>query len=249
MSEVSSKTKVLSSIIIGVSIILTAYVFMKGYKERNAKADVINVTGMGSKDFDSDLIVWRGSFSKMNINLQSAMADLETDRNKIKGYLVGKGIPENNIVFSAIDINKDFDEIRNENGYVVSSIFRGYSLGQTVTIESNEVDKVEQISREVSELINSGVEFYSDAPEFYYTKLAELKIQMVSEATADARVRAEKIAESAGSSLGDLKSADMGIFQIVGQNSNEDYSWGGTFNTSSRKKTASITMTLTFNID
>lgn len=249
MSEVSSKTKVLSSIIIGVSIILTAYVFMKGYKERNAKADVINVTGMGSKDFDSDLIVWRGSFSKMNINLQSAMADLETDRNKIKGYLVGKGIPEANIVFSAIDINKDFDEIRNENGYVVSSIFRGYSLGQTVTIESNEVDKVEQISREVSELINSGVEFYSDAPEFYYTKLAELKIQMVSEATADARVRAEKIAESAGSALGDLKSADMGIFQIVGQNSNEDYSWGGTFNTSSRKKTASITMTLTFNID
>jgi len=249
MTEVSSKTKVISSIIIGVSIILTAYVFMKGYKERNAKADVINVTGMGSKDFDSDLIVWRGSFSKMNINLQSAMADLETDRNKIKGYLVGKGISEANIVFSAIDINKDFDEIRNENGYVVSSIFRGYSLGQTVTIESNEVDKVEQISREVSELINSGVEFYSDAPEFYYTKLAELKIQMVSEATADARVRAEKIAESAGSKLGDLKSADMGIFQIVGQNSNEDYSWGGTFNTSSRKKTASITMTLTFNID
>lgn len=249
MTEVSSKTKVISSIIIGVSIILTAYVFMKGYKERNAKADVINVTGMGSKDFDSDLIVWRGSFSKMNINLQSAMADLETDRNKIKGYLVGKGIPEANIVFSAIDINKDFDEIRNENGYVVSSIFRGYSLGQTVTIESNEVDKVEQISREVSELINAGVEFYSDAPEFYYTKLAELKIQMVSEATADARVRAEKIAESAGSKLGDLKSADMGIFQIVGQNSNEDYSWGGTFNTASRKKTASITMTLTFNID
>ena len=249
MTEVSSKTKVLSSIIIGVSIILTAYVFMKGYKERNAKADVINVTGMGSKDFDSDLIVWRGSFSKMNINLQSAMSELETDRNKIKSYLVGKGIPEANIVFSAIDINKDFDEIRNENGYVVSSIFRGYSLGQTVTIESNEVDKVEQISREVSELINSGVEFYSDAPEFYYTKLAELKIQMVAEATADARVRAEKIAESAGSSLGDLKSADMGIFQIVGQNSNEDYSWGGTFNTSSRKKTASITMTLTFNID
>ncbi|MFM9422751.1 MAG: hypothetical protein RIR06_1212, partial [Bacteroidota bacterium] len=93
------------------------------------------------------------------------------------------------------------------------------------------------------------VEFYSEAPEFYYTKLAELKQQMVKEATEDARMRAEKIAEASGSELGNLKNAEMGIFQIVGQNSNEDYSWGGTFNTGSRRKTASITMQLEFEID
>jgi hypothetical protein len=118
-----------------------------------------------------------------------------------------------------------------------------------VAIESSEVSKVEQISREVTELIASGVEFYSESPEFYYTKLAELKIEMVSEATADARLRAEKIAQSSGGDLGNLQSAEMGIFQIVGQNSDEDYSWGGAFNTSSRRKTASITMQLNFQID
>ena len=69
---------------------------------------------------------------------------------------------------------------------------------------------------------------------------------MISEATADAKERAEKIAENSGGELGDLLSADMGVFQIIGQNSNEEYSWGGTYNTSSKEKTASITMKLTY---
>jgi hypothetical protein len=115
-----------------------------------------------------------------------------------------------------------------------------------VQIESNEVDKVEEISRQVSELINSGIELYSDKPQYYYTKLAELKIQMIAEATKDANNRAARIAENAGSSLGDLKNASMGVFQIVAQNSSEEYSWGGAFNTSSKRKTANITVDLEY---
>jgi hypothetical protein len=71
---------------------------------------------------------------------------------------------------------------------------------------------------------------------------------MVSKATEDARLRAENIAENSGTNIGDLISADMGIFQITGQNSSEEYSWGGTFNTSSKAKTASITMKLKYNV-
>jgi hypothetical protein len=69
---------------------------------------------------------------------------------------------------------------------------------------------------------------------------------MIAKATEDARIRAERIAQNSGSELGDLIYANMGIFQITGQNSGEDYSWGGTLNTSSKNKTASITMKLTF---
>ena len=72
---------------------------------------------------------------------------------------------------------------------------------------------------------------------------------MISKATEDARLRAEKIAEFSGGKLGKIVSAKMGVFQITGQNSNEDYSWGGTFNTSSKEKTASITMKLVYDID
>ena len=241
--------RVFSSLAVGLCVILSAYVFMNGYRDRNGKDNVIHVTGMGSRNFDSDLIVWRGSFSKTSNDLAAASAALESDRNTIKNYLTSKGIQEEDIVFSAMEIKKNYDDIRNSSGDITGTVLTGYSLSQIITIESSEVSKVEQISREVTELIASGVEFYSESPEFYYTKLAELKIEMVSEATSDARLRAEKIAQSSGGDLGNLQSAEMGIFQIVGQNSDEDYSWGGAFNTSSRRKTASITMQLDFEID
>ena len=77
-------------------------------------------------------------------------------------------------------------------------------------------------------------------------KLADLKVEMISKATSDAKARAEKIAENSGGKLGELLSAKMGIFQITGQNSNENYSWGGAFNTSSKEKTASITIKLEY---
>lgn len=72
---------------------------------------------------------------------------------------------------------------------------------------------------------------------------------MIAEATENGRIRAERIAENAGAYLGNLKSAKLGVFQIIAQNSNEDYSWGSSFNTWSKRKTATITMKLTFGVD
>ena len=150
------------------------------------------------------------------------------------------------IIFSAIDIEQQFDTRYDENGNQLSSEFKGYRLQQNVQIESRQVELVEGVSRNVTELINSGIEFYSNKPSYYYTRLAELKIEMIAEATKDASLRAQKIAENAGGFLGDLKSADMGVIQIVGQNSSDDYSWGGSFNTTSKNKTASITVNLQY---
>ena len=72
---------------------------------------------------------------------------------------------------------------------------------------------------------------------------------MIADATKDARQRAEKIAENADASLGKLKKATMGVIQITAPNSNEDYSYGGTFNTSSKEKEASITIKLEYQVD
>ncbi|MBT8293930.1 MAG: SIMPL domain-containing protein, partial [Eudoraea sp.] len=135
-----------------------------------------------------------------------------------------------------------------ENGNFVGTIFRGYELSQSVQIESNDVALVEKVSREITELLDKGVQFNSSPPRYYYTKLSDLKIEMISKATEDARIRAEKIAENSGGALGDLISARMGVFQITGQNSDEDYSWGGAYNTSAKKKTASITMRLEYKV-
>lgn len=218
------------------------------YINRNQSSQKIFVTGLGSKDFKSDLIVWSGSFTKKSEELSDAFNELKKDQEIIREYLVGKGVIQEEIVFSAVSIEKEFKSIY-EDGKYVRNEFTGHRLTQRVEIESMEVDKIENVSRDITEIINDGVEFYSGSPQYYYTKLAELKIEMVAAASEDARVRAERIALESKATLGDLKLAQMGIFQIIAQNSNEDYSWGGTYNTSSKMKSATITMRLQFGIN
>lgn len=236
-------------VIIALAVVISAFLFSNAFQNRNQGNDTISVTGSGKTDFTSDLIVWSGSFSRKNFTLKDAYASLDADREQIKSYLTSKGLSANEVVFSAVNFNKDYSYSYNENGSIREQQFTGFTLTQTVTVQSKNVDKTEEISRKSSELINSGIEFYSNPPEYYYTKLAELKIQMIAEATKDANARAKSIAENAGAGLGDLKKSDMGVFQITGQNSSEDFSYGGSFNTQSKNKTAHITVKLAYRVD
>lgn len=235
--------------IFGLALVLSAFFLSDAIKNRNSSADTISVTGLGSTDFTSDLIVWNSTFSKKNIELKSAYAALERDREAIRSYLISKGVKESEIIFSSVNISKDFENTYDQNYNIRSQVFTGYTLTQSIQVESKEVEKIESVSREVTELINLGVELYSESPQYYYTKLAELKLKMIAQATQDAKLRAEQIADNAGAKLGKLKKSDLGVFQIIAQNSSEEYSWGGSFNTYSKKKTATITIKLIYTID
>lgn len=138
---------------------------------------------------------------------------------------MNKGVKKDQIVFLAVDIRKYFTKTYFENGNLKNEVFKGFILNQTIRVESNEVDKIEAILRSITELAKEGISFYSSAPQYYYTKLSELKIEMVAAATEDARIRAEQIAQNANTEIAELRYAKMGIFQIIAQNSNEDLSW------------------------
>lgn len=239
--------KHLTAIIFGIAIVLAAYFLGNAYVDRANPPHIISVTGLGNENFTSDLIVWEGRFSSYSPVLKNAFDRLNEEKKIVKDYLVSKGIPEKSIIFNSVQTVEQRDN-KYENGNYVGSVFRGYELTQSLQIESENVTLIEEISREITELLNKGVQFNSAPPRYYYTKLADLKIEMISKATEDARIRAEKIAENAGGTLGDLISARMGVFQITGQNSGEDYSWGGAYNTSAKNKTASITMRLEYNV-
>ena len=239
--------KYLSAIIFSIAIVIAAWFLGNSYVDRANPDGTISVTGAGSENFTSDLIVWEGRFIQMSENLETAYNQLNRDKNTVKSYLIEKGIKEENIVFNSVQTDEQREQ-KYQNGNYVGSIFKGYQLTQSVKIESNDVELIESVSREITELLNKGVQFNSTPPRYYYTKLADLKIEMISKATEDARVRAEKIAENSGGTLGELKSANMGVFQITGQNSGEDYSWSGAYNTADKRKTASITMRLEYEI-
>lgn len=239
----------ITAAIIGVAAIIAFAIIGRAYKYRSTTMETIVVTGLAEKDFNSDLIVWSGSYSRKSLDLKSAYAALKTDENAIRNYLAKKGIGNGEMVFSSVTINKEFNPKLDAAGRNIGQEFSGYNLIQTVKVESAHVDLVDKISREATELIENGIEFNSSAPLFYNTKLNEVKMELLGKASADAKARAETIAKNAGSGLGKLKKATMGVFQITGKNSNEDYSYGGAFNTSSRKKTGSITIKMEFQAD
>ena len=238
-----------STLLIAAAVIITGLILGKAYMSKGKPDDTISVIGLGEESFDSDLIVWRASFSRRSMELKDAYAQLNADIRKVKSYLKSRGISEDEMVFEAADISKEWSNIYDDEGNIRQTIFDGYSLNQSVKVSSKKVNVVEQTSRQVSELIDAGIELNSDAPEYYYTKLAQLKLKMIEAATKDAHERAAKIAENGGGSLGKLMFADMGVFQITAENSSEEYEWGGSFNTSSRRKTASVTIRLKYEID
>lgn len=241
------KSLVYASAIIGVCFVVAVWIGGKKFVEARNGAKTVSVVGMAERDFDSDLIVWNISYNVLNDEMKAGYAEIKNVNKIVRDYLVEKGVKSEEIDFRSLDCNKETEyHYNNGNSYYT---FLGYRLNQSVRIESNSVDQVEKISREISELMDRGINLDNNSLSYYYTKLADLKIEMLAEATDNAKSRAETIAKSAGSRLGKLQTANMGVFQITAPNStDEDYSWGGTFNTTSKKKRASINMRLTYGV-
>lgn len=239
---------VIIAAIASLGFIIGLAVLGSAIKNRNKSENTISVTGLGTKTFTSDLITWSGNFSRNSYELKTAYDALANDRKVIENYLISKGIKKEEMVFSAVDIQKQFDYSTDSNGGSRQT-FSGYQLSQTVSLESKDVVRLENLSRNITEMINLGIEFTSSPPSYFYTKLADVKQQMIADATKDAKNRAEKIAENSGSSLGNLKNATMGVIQITAPNSNEEFSYGGTFNTASKEKEARITIKLEYEVD
>ena len=115
-------------------------------------------------------------------------------------------------------------------------------------MRSEDIDKIGQIAREATELINQGILIESMAPEYLVTKLGEIKIEMLAEASKDAKVRAEQIAKSTGSSIGSVRTARMGVLQITPADSTE-VSDSGMNDTSSLEKDITAVVNIGFAVD
>ena len=244
-------TAIIIALIAGISLIVCSSVLTTGIVTFKGKSPSggITATGSASCDFESDLIVWRGYFSAYGTTTEAAYRSIKQDSDYVRKYLEDNGIEEDEMVFSSVNISKHYTELYNDEGNYIGDELDGYDLYQDVCITSSDIDKVEKISRDITGLIESGIEFSSDAPEYYYTKLDELKLQLIADATENAKQRIDLIAGGTSGNTGTLSTASLGVFQITARNSAaEDYSYGGTFNTSSREKTATITVKLNYNV-
>lgn len=233
--------------VIAVAVVICALILGGAYKYKYKEQHTIIVTGLGETEFVSDLIVWRGWIVADSKSITEGYAMLEDSKNKVEEFITSKGVEADDIVFMFVNNFKNMEPIYQDGNYV-GQRFTGYTLRQQFTVESTNVEAVENISREISALLAQGVQIESSQPDYYYTKLNDLKLELIEQSTADARARATKIANEAGTKLKKLKSARMGVFQITGANTNEEFAAGGSFNTSSKNKKAQVTMRLEYKI-
>ena len=201
------------------------------------KQEQISVTGSAQKEIKSDFISWTCSFSARSENLAGAYKNLSETLPIVKKYLILKGITEDQIIVSQIYTKILY--LKNEKGNNTNTI-QGYELSQNIDVMSGEVDKITGISRDSTELINQGVNFVSYAPQYTYTKLDSLKVEMLSEASENARQRAQSMVNATGNKIGFIRSAKMGVFQITPVNSTEISDYGINDVTSLYKKVTAV---------
>ena len=223
---------------IALATVISSIIFSKTFIQiKKFSTEVINVTGSAERKIMSDYIVWSARFSRRDAQMTVAFGKLEEDLKTVKDYLLSKGVREQELIISQVETEILYK--KNEKGNDTNEI-EAYRLTQTVMVRSGEVDKVTEISRQSTELINQGIELISNAPQYLYTQLSELKLEMLSEAIQNAKKRAEQMAAATGNKIGFMRSAKMGVFQITPISSVDVSDWGENDTTSLEKKVMAV---------
>jgi uncharacterized protein len=205
------------SLILSAGFIVCTLLISFSWKQHREANQTISVTGSAKQHITSDLGILRGNISVEGADAQNAFEKLQQQKPGLLIYFKAKGFEESSVKF--YPVNSWTNQEYNQHG-MPTGVIRSVSYSQRFEIQSADVKLIESISLDIASLINKGINIFIEMPEFYFTKLAELKVSIQADAAADAMQRAAKIAEATGKKLGTLTSARMGVIQITPPNSN-----------------------------
>jgi hypothetical protein len=249
-----SKANIISAVLVvclstGGSFVMSTWVASRAYLKRGEQQEksvrTLDVTGSAKKAITSDLAVWFIRVAGEGKTLEDAYQKQAASGGKVVEFLAQKGFAADAVKPGPIRTETHYR--KDEKGNVTRDI-TSYELSRSYEIRTTDVKRVEKTAGEVTELIKVGAHVESLAPEFIYTGLADLKIEMIGEATRNARERAEKIAVNSGCHIGAVRDARAGVLQITRPWSTEVMS-GGSNDTSSIDKDVSSVVHLTLVIE
>jgi len=240
MIDLERNSRFLAAVAIGIAVVAATYIGASRWEHvRNKpKERSLKVTGSAKKRIVSDLAEWSATITVVDPDRTAAYRSVHDQMGKTRAFLIGKGFKDDQVRSSSVVVNElnETETVGTGEQRIERRVFEGYRVTQAVTIRSTDVPRVERISREITDLLEQGVNVESSAPAYYYTKLGDLKIEMLASASKDARTRADNIVKSAGGgSVGKLLGADMGVININPPNSTET-SWEGNNDTTSVEK-------------
>ena len=234
---------VVAGLFLAVALVLASTIFVRAWL-KISEAQTISVTGSARKTVRSDLVVWRGSVLTEAATLLAAQQALKADVLKAEGFLRANAVT--NYLISPISIEEVRAREKSDREDTPLKTVR-FRLSQTLEVQSPEIERVKQLDRECVALVEQGVLFTTGQIKYLYTKAGEAKVEMLAEATKDARARADQIAMQGGRRIEQLKSARMGVFQITPLYSVET-SWDGKNDTTSLEKTVTAVVSACFSM-
>lgn len=233
----------IAALIIGLFFISGVSQVNKTWMEIKAADNSLTVTGSAKQTVKSDMAKWSSSFSRKVVEeeLKSGYAMMKNDEALVSKFLKNNKVEDSEITISPVSMQKEYNYNKDALGP------QEYTLVQTVLVQSQDIDKMKNISKTSQALIDQGVIFSSNSPEYYYTKLPETRVTLLPEAMKDAQKRAESIAQTTGKGVGVLKSASVGVTQVLQPNST-DVSDYGNYDLSTIDKEVMITVKASFTL-
>lgn len=214
------QNSIIAASLIGLGLLAGG--FFPGYYYYHAKMDdrTVSVKGLAERDVKSDLALWTIRFQSADNEIIKAKREVESQQRKIMRFLTKAGFSADEVLVQGLTMQDAYAETYREK----STISARYTLTQNLLVRTNKVDLVQKSYPNIGELVSIGVNFaaYGNGVSYVYTKLNEVKPEMLREATLNARKAADEFARNSGSEVGDIRHANQGVFSITAREQNTD---------------------------
>ena len=183
----------------------------------------VTVKGLSQQEYPADIVIWPIKFTTANNNLAKLYQDVDAKAQLINQFLLDGGVEQSEISLAPPAIN---DKSAHQYGGGQRPEFR-YTASQTVTVYSKNISQVRDMMSGLSQLGKKGIVFatedYDARVDYLFTRLNEVKPDMIEEATNKARETALKFASDSQSTLGKIKRASQGQFSISNRDKNNPH--------------------------
>lgn len=242
MKQIFEKPNTYPAAILGAALVIAVIVAGLFVSSLRNSGNVLTTTGSAKLSVVADSGKLSGSVLAYatEFDLASGYKKIDRDTAKVKDFLIKSGATEDEITISPVVLNEQYNYGNND-----ASQPKRYELRATVSLDSQDVEKITRISNSADDLAADGVLFQTYGAQYFYSKLAEARISLLGDALKDAKSRAKEIAKASGGNIGKLKTATSGVVQVLPPNS-IDISDYGTYDTSTVEKDVMVTVRATF---
>lgn len=203
----------MDSLKIGISIVMAAVILSVGLANIITPERSVSVRGLAEREVDADLAVWNMSFSMGENSLESMQKSILEKTEVIKKYLIKHGLEESDFTVKPAAITDN-----SLNSYMdQTKITYKFVARQTILVRSGKIEAVKSAYADSLELVSAGIavnQDYDSKVSYEFTKLNDIKPEMIAEATKNARTAAEQFAHDSNSKVGKIKKATQGLFTI-----------------------------------